>query len=419
MKKCLPLILIIFSLLFISCPSDTEPDQELNYNSDDYTSYTPQTPDAENNSHQKEPMTEKAALAYFRDEELLVGWNLGNTLDSHSGGVGGETIWGVPAVNQAIMDGVKAAGFNIIRVPITWMGHIGSAPDYHIAEARLKRVAEVVDMAHTAGLKVIINLHHDGSTPNATSEQGWLSINKSLSNPADKDAITTKFARVWIQIGKYFRNYGDWLIFEAFNELHDGRWFWSNREVPREQYELVNEWAQIFTDVVRATGGNNDKRYLVIPSYCTGMEALLTSQFVLPKDSVENKLIVSFHYYRPDGFALNGGSTTWDTSGSRNEITSKFSQLKVKFIDKNIPVIIGETGPVRNKDAAGDANRITYITFLFGQAKNNGLVPFYWDNAKFDRGGDGFGLFNRTTGLPSTTSAEFNDCIEAMINAVK
>jgi endoglucanase len=362
-------------------------------------------------------MTEGSAFEFFQKEGLVIGWNLGNSLDSFSGGKGSETAWGNPAVNQAIMNGVKDSGFNLIRIPVTWMGHIGSAPNYTISAARLNRVAEVVNLAGNAGLKVIINLHHDGATENKEKEDGWLSINKSLANANDKAAITAQYRRVWEQIAEHFKDYGDWLMFEAFNELHDGGWFWDGRSVPQNQYDLLNQWTQLFTDTVRSTGGNNERRILIIPSYCTGPEALLHANFKLPVDSAPGRQAVAFHYYRPDNFSLNGGSSTWDTSSTRSGINNLFGKMKTSFIDKQIPVIIGETGPVQNQSGSGDQNRISYAAFMYGAAKANGLVPVYWDNGAFDRGGDGFGLFNRSNGKPQ--SNEFKAVIDAMINAVK
>ena len=408
MRKKLLLLLLGLALLFsfTSCPKDDGTDKVI-------------TGTVPGKDPWPQAMSGKTASVYFSDNKIRVGWNIGNSLDSHRDGVAGETLWGNPLIDQKTLDSGKEAGFTIVRVPITWMGHIGNAPDYTVAKERLDRVAEVVGYAKKAGfMAVIINLHHDGSTDSTTNEAGWLSIRKSLANSADKQAITEKYTKVWKQIAEYFKDYGDYLIFEAFNELHDGGWFWASRVVPQEQYDLINEWNRIFTDTVRATGGNNANRYLVIPGYCTGMEALLTDKFILPNDSAEDRRIVSFHYYRPDNFALNGGGTTWETAGNKNDITSKFLTLKQKFVDKGIPVIIGETGPVRNKDAAGDANRISYIAFLYGQAKENGLVPVYWDNGVTNRGGDGFGVFSRLNGGPST-SYDAASVIQAMADAVK
>jgi endoglucanase len=304
------------------------------------------------------------------------------------------------------------------------MGHIGDAPDHHISEARLVRVAEIVGMAHNAGLKVIINLHHDGTTSSTTEENGWLSISKACQSDDEYKKITHKFVRVWKQIAVYFKNYGDWLMFEAFNELHDGGWFWASRNVPIEQYTLINEWNQLFTDIVRSTAANNASRYLVIPSYCTGPEALRSPNFRLPNDSASGRQVVSFHYYRPDAVGLNGTKSDWGTNADKNVVDNDFRPFKAAFIDKGIPVTIGEVGAVRQlypsdpaKEAQARESRKNYLAHIYGTAKKYGLVPIYWDNGVFTGNGEKFGLFNRTTGQPQ--SAEFQECVDAMIDAVK
>jgi len=394
-KKML-LLVGILSLLFVSCPSSAG-DEGIG------------------------EVFPGSALEYFLENDIDVGWNLGNSLDAPA--ETGNGSWRGVAISQALLNGVKAQGFKLVRIPVTWKNHIGAAPDYTITTARLTRVKEVVDMAHNAGLTAIINLHHDGSTDTPTSESGWLSMNKALANSADKTAITEKFTKVWEQIANQFKDYDDFLIFEGYNELHDGGWFWATRnDVTKAQYDIVNEWAQIFVDTVRATGGKNSTRFLLINSFCTGAEALLNANFKLPTDTAQNKLIVGFHYYRPDPFALKGTSATWGTSGNKSEIDTLFAKFKAPFIDKSIPVLIGETGPVKNiaeTDAARKA-RVDYASYMFGSAKTKGLIPVYWDNGSTNTDGDpnnGFGLINSTTGQP--IDAHSAAVINAMVNAGK
>jgi len=351
---------------------------------------------------------------------------LGNTLDSFSGHTGNETGWGNPRVNQELMNGVKAAGFDIIRIPVTWMGHIGGAPDYRIAPSRLKRVGEVVQMAHKAGLKVIINLHHDGATSSEQQESGWLSIGKSYKNEADYKKITNQFASVWEQIAAYFKNYGDWLMFESMNEIHDGGWGWSSafRSNPIKQWEIINNWNQVFTDKVRAAGGNNTERYLVIPAYCTNPKQTLLSSFVLPKDSAADRQVVTFHYYDPQDFGIEGNRFEWGSPADKQKTEDDFALFKPRFIDKNIPVIIGECGAVLQlypydsaKEEQARISRFDYISYVFATAKKYGLVPIYWDNGAISGNGEKFGLFDRSTGQPNSEDSEI--LIRLMINAVK
>ncbi|MDR0320383.1 MAG: glycoside hydrolase family 5 protein [Treponema sp.] len=373
-----------------------------------------------------EPISGKTAFDYFRDERIFSGWNLGNSLDSYSDGLGGETTWGNASINQEIMNGVKAAGFDIIRIPVTWMGHIGNAPSHRVAAYRLKRVAEVAEMAHNAGLKVIINIHHDGSTPSQGRDDGWLSISKAYKNARENERITLQFARVWEQIAVYFQNYGDWLMFEAMNEIHDGGWAYSTefKMFPNQQLDVLNKWNQTFLDRVRLTGGNNPNRYLIIPAYCTNPQQTLASSFVLPNDRVSGKLIVTFHYYDPHEFGIEGRRTAWGTPADRQKVDSDFAPFKARFIDNNIPVIIGECGAVLQlypNDAARQAqarqSRFDYIPHVFATAKKYGLVPIYWDNGSIRGNGEKFGLFDRRTGQPN--SADSTTLITMMINAVR
>jgi len=419
-KKRLFVTFAIFVLLLVSCRSSNKGSSE----STTYD-YVPSQPDR-TQEYPLEPVSGKTAFDYFKDEKIYTGWNLGNTLDAHSGGTGGETQWGNPPVNQEIMNGVKKAGFDIIRIPITWMGNFGMPPDYRISSSRLKRVAEIVDMAHNAGLKVIINIHHDGSTPSLLKDQGWLSISKAYKNKEAYQDITHQFARVWDQVAAYFKNYGDWLMFESMNEIHDGGWGWSEdfKMFPKMQTDIINKWNQIFTDRVRAAGGNNVERYLIMPAYCTQPQQTLASTFVLPKDSTPGKQVVTFHYYDPSDFSIFSKRSAWGTDGDKQKVDSDFAPFKKVFLDNNIPVIIGEAGAAlqlypSNKGAEDQArkSRYDYISCVFATAKKYGLVPIYWDNGVTSGDGEKFGLFDRRTGQPN--SADSSALINVMINSVK
>jgi endoglucanase len=419
-KKNLFFIFVVYALLLIACRSPSvASDSAFNYN------FVPSQPDRVR-EYPLEPVSGKTAFNYFKDEKIFSGWNLGNTLDSYSGGAGSETIWGNPAINQEIMNGVKAAGFDIIRIPVTWIGHFGMPPDYRIISARLLRVAEVVEMAHNAGLKVIINIHHDGSTPQEGKENGWLSIAKASKDSGEYASITHQFARVWDQIAAYFKNYGDWLMFESMNEIHDGGWGWGYnfRIFPMFQTDIINKWNQIFTDRVRAAGGNNIDRYLVIPAYCTIPAQTLADTFILPNDITPNKQIVTFHYYDPHEFSINGRRSAWGSAADKQKIDDDFAPFQKRFIENNIPVIIGETGAVlqlnpndRTVEAQARQSRSDYISHVFVTAKKYGLVPIYWDNGATSGNGEKFGLFDRRTGRPN--SADSTALINNMINSVK
>ncbi|GBU26667.1 endoglucanase [Treponema sp. R8-4-B8] len=416
MKKFL-LCLFIPVLLAVSCHSASVSQKEaVNL------SYKPKVPDTKND-YAPQPMSDKTAFDYFRDEGLLVGWNVGNSLDAYVSGRASETAWGNPKINQALLNGVKQAGFNLVRIPVTWMGWIGPAPDYHINEKYMERVEEVVNMARNAGLKAIINLHHDGSTVKGR-DNGWLSVNKAMASEDGYKEVTFKFVRVWKQIAEYFKNYGDWLIFESMNEIHDGNWGWGSESVQNPQYDIVNEWNRLFTKVVRGTGSNNASRYLVIPGYCTVAKHTVANYFWLPPDSAPNRQIVTFHYYEPSEFAIDGKRSAWGTDGEKQRVENDFAPFKGKFIDNKIPVIIGETGAVlqlhpddKAVEAQARQSRINYFTHVFVTAKKYGLVPIYWDNGAIRGNGEKYGLFDRMTGQPNSTDSSV--LINIMINSVK
>ena len=413
LKKKLLLVCAIISTLIACAGSPPAPL--------DFLNYVPKTPDAQSD-FSPQPVSGKTAIEYFRDEKIYAGWNLGNTLDSYSSGnIGGESVWGNPRVNQELMNGVKAAGFDIIRIPVTWMGSFGPEPDYRIMPDRIKRVAEVVEMAHNAGLKVIINLFHDGSTQSVIKEIGWLSVDKASRNKDEYNRITAQFARVWKQIALYFKNYGDWLIFESFNELHDGSWGSGNDPM---QVITLNKWTQLFTDIVRSTGGNNETRYLMVAAYCNDPKQALSQYFTLPNDSAADRLIVSFHYYDPHELGVQGTRYIWGTPEDKQRVEDDFAPFKERYIDKNIPVIIGECGAVlqlypnnQAREAQARQSRLEYVSYVNGAAKKYGLVPIYWDNGSVRGNGEKFGLFDRGNGRPNSPESEA--LIKSMINAVK
>jgi len=372
----------------------------------------------------------KTAIQYFTDEGITTGWNLGNTLDavnhwSYKSPVAEEGCWyNIPKANQAIFNGVKEQGFNIVRIPCTWTGLIGPAPDYKLSKVRLQRVAEVAGYARKAGLKAIINLHHDDNE----DFDGWLMLGDAAADQNKRTQITVKFEKVWAQIAEYFKDYGDFLIFESMNEVQDGGWGWSDdfRANPKAQIDIINEWNQLFTDNVRATGGNNANRYLMYPSYSSNFEAILPDgnykdgagevgkYFKLPDDSASGRQIVTFHYYEPFGFAhpVDGKVTTeyWGTQTQKDEVDKLFARFKKAFVDKNIPVVIGEMGPVNLQTTdTGKANRLAYISYVYGKAKENGLIPVYWDD-----GGD-FGMMSRSANQPKNehSAASFQAMVKA------
>ena len=398
-----------------------------------------------------EELSGKNAVQFLNDENIFVGWNLGNTLDavnnwSFNPPKSEETAWGNPKATQVLFNGIKELGFDIVRIPITWLGHIGPEPYYQVEETLLRRVAEIAGYARSAGLKVIINLHHDDGT-----DVGWLLIGNAVTNEAEMIKITHKFRNVWKQIAGYFRNYGDWLIFESFNEVQDGGWGWSDRfrANPKEQIDIINEWNQIFTNTVRESGGNNGQRFLMYPSYASNPRAIIPDgriewgpgpnqgwdvgkHFHIPNDTADGKQIITFHYYDPEDFH-SGVTPNWGTNTEKQTVDNLFAKVVETYTSKNIPVIIGEIGPKRCSGKFKDGTAMTeenlatarnsrnlWVDYVFSKAKECGMIPVYWDNGAYkgaEYGRDQFGIIDRRTGQPN--SDESRELIQTMMNAVR
>lgn len=352
-------------------------------------------------------------------KSLGLGWNLGNQLDSYSNGVADETSWGNRAATQATFDKLAEVGFTSVRIPVTWLGHIGDAPDYTIDKAWLDRVAECVGYAESAGLKAIINIHHDGA-----DSQHWIDIKNAAKDEAVNNQVKEQLAAVWTQIAERFKDKGSFLIFEGLNEIHDGGWGWGeNRTDGGKQYAVLNEWNQVFVDAVRAVGGENTTRYLGVPGYCTN-PSLTVEHFVLPTDVVENRLLVSVHFYDPTEFTLTAKFSEWghtgaadkkDTWGDEDNVRNIFGSLKTKFVDQGIPVYVGEIGCVHRSDERSEAFRKYYLEYVCKAAKTYGLTPFYWDNGSSGAGKECSGLIDHGTGEILNNG---QDIIDVMVKAI-
>lgn len=335
--------------------------------------------------------------------ELGLGWNLGNQLDAHINGVADETSWGNQKTTQALFDKLAAAGITSVRIPVTWMGHIGAAPGYEIEKAWMDRVAEVVGYAERAGLKVVINMHHDGA-----DSAYWLDIKNAALNADVNTKVKAQLKSMWAQIAERFKDKGSFLIFESMNEIHDGGWGWgANRTDGGKQYAVLNEWNQVFVDAVRAVGGENGNRYLGIPSYCANPDYAIDGSLKLPVDKVSNRLMVSVHYYAPTDYTLEAKFSEWghtaaadkkDSWGDEDYVQETFGKLKKEFVDKGVPVYIGEMGNAHRADSRAESFRKYYLEYICKAAKTYGLIPFYWDNGSGSAGKECSGLFNHATG---------------------
>ena len=354
-------------------------------------------------------------------ETFGLGWNLGNQMDAQNNGVAAETAWGNPKATQATFNKVKAAGFTTVRIPVTWLGHMGEAPEYKIDEAWLNRVAELVGYAENAGLKAVINIHHDGG-----DSKYWLNIKGAANNPEVHAQVLEQVGAVWSQIAEKFKDKGDFLVFEAFNEIHDGGWGWGdNQKDGGKQYQCLNEWNQKFVDVVRATGGSNATRILGIPAYCTNID-IAVDNFVMPQDAVEGRLMMSVHSYDPYDYALSATKSEWGhtadaskkVSGDNElQIRTMFEKLYVNFVAKGIPVYMGEFGCVNRETAREQAFQQYYLKYFTVAAKTYGVPCFIWDNGAKGAGNECHAFLDHATGEYCSSGAEA--AIRAMVSTYK
>ena len=330
--------------------------------------------------------------------ELGIGWNLGNSLEASYNGTPSETAWGNPKVTTTLLSAVKSAGFKTVRIPVSYLDKIDDDNGYTIDPSWLARVREVVDMCRALDLNVIINIHGDGYK---TVTGGWLYVDGS-----DQTTIKAKYAAVWTQIANTFKDYDEHVVFEGMNEIFDGTYSAPNSTY----YQNLMDYNQIFVDTVRATGGNNATRYLMVPGWNTDITYTVDSRygFALPTDSTANRLILSVHYYGNYDYTGSGNVDWWgkyaaaegltvDTWSQESYVNSQFKKLYDSYVSKGIPVIIGEMGACY-QSAEQESNRAYYIGYVVRAAKDYGLVPVIWDNGATKAGAEGFGIFTRSNG---------------------
>lgn len=335
-------------------------------------------------------------------EAMGLGWNLGNQLEASSGGLPSETCWGNPEVTKELIDTVKAQGFKTVRIPVSYLDMIGDGPDYKIDTDWLDRVQEVVDYVVNNDMFAIVNMHGDGYY---TVDHSWL----LCAEDDDKQTeIKDKYGKVWTQIADRFKDYDQHLIFESMNEE-----FNNDYGKPDEKaYDNINAYNQIFVDSVRATGSNNEKRWLLLPGWNTNIDYTAGDDynFKIPTDkgckADGKRIMISVHYYDPFNFTIDENKTAktqwgkyavknYDNWGQEDYVDSQMALLNEKFVSQGYPVVIGEFGAQDKTEKFADYNefRRYWAEYLIKAAKKNGVVCVYWDNGY--NGNKGFGIINR------------------------
>lgn len=346
---------------------------------------------------------------------IQLGWNLGNTMEAPDG----ETAWGNPKTTKEIIDMVKAAGFDAVRIPCAWNSYIENSVTCKLKESWINRVKEVVGYCIDNDMYAIINIHWDG---------GWLEENPVY---AKQEAVNAKQTALWEQIAMTFRDYDEHLLFAGTNEVHAGYGTPS-----AENLKVQMSFNQTFVDAVRSTGGKNAYRNLIVQAYNTNID-LAYNELKMPNDKVKSRLFAEVHYYDPWDFcgtnSNDGAKFYWGKEGGYTEgisnygqedhVRAQFAKMKSKFVDKGIPVIMGEYGAFNRTEAlASEAEKLKhqesrkyYLKYTTQIMRENGILPFYWDNGHV--GKDGFGLFNRKTKTVFDQNAidGLNEAVEASV----
>ena len=331
-------------------------------------------------------------------KNVVMGWNLGNSLEAE----GTETSWGNPATTADMIKSIKGEGFNAVRIPVRWGQHCDMST-MTIDEKWLSRVKEIVDWCLAEDMYVIINTHHDL----------WL---EHYPTNAKKAELNEKLGKLWTNIATAFADYDGRLAFAGLNEVNaEGNW---GLTPTQENYDVTNSFNQTFVDAVRATGGNNALRNLVVQSYRCNPTMGLTN-LVVPTDPTPNRLSVEYHYYDPYsycsgaagsynywGIAFSGkGTVTPD--GNEKSLANFFLTIREKWWEQGLGVVIGEYGCschyTTADKATQEANMQYYMKCLVSEARKNGFAAFVWDNNAYGNGSEKFGIFDRKNNMKVRT----------------
>lgn len=316
--------------------------------------------------------------------EMGTGWNLGNTMDGHTGFAPSETSWQSVTTTKGLIETVHNAGFNTVRIPVTWGLMIDDANGYQINEQWLNRVQEIVDYCVSQDMYAIINIHHDGAEQN-----GWLRVAAE-----DPQPIYEKFEAVWKQIAERFKDYDEHLIFEDMNEVTGGV---DSKDGILRDMDVIMKLNQIFVDTVRATGSNNVKRWLAVPARYTNIKNTCNDAygFTMPIDDAGH-LFLSVHYYNWNfGLQTTMTGTHWTLEMSQS-LQKEFDLLE-KFTSQGYPVLLGEYGAANKNNTEERAYHVEVVNRL---CKERGIVPCLWDIGEydFDLAPDySFSMFDRAT----------------------
>jgi endoglucanase len=312
--------------------------------------------------------------AWELQSELRAGINIGNSLDAFQGagiadyGVGQETYWGNPRITRELLQAFADKGFSTVRLPVTWSTH--TTGDYVIDSAWLARVKEVVEIALDEGFYVILNSHHDS-----------YDVNPNNTDRLEYEKVADEVSAIWAQVAPYFKDYPDTLVFETMNEPNNPNgWTWYNGKNPDPQLvDAVNRLNSDAYNIIRNSGGNNDKRNIIFATAGASIEGLNAIT-----DVPDEHILFEVHLY-PNAEVASGETTKIvHTADEIAEIQARIGA----------PVVIDECGFISDWDSsyAEDGDRsIVAAKVMFEALSKYGIPSALWDN------GYGFGILDRKT----------------------
>lgn len=379
-KKFFGVFCALLMVITVSaCSSKTQPTIKT-----EVPTQTPTKPQEPNTSIPGDDGSIRSELTAIEVARLMGnGINLGNTMEAYghiSLGTNAavssyETLWGQPITTQEMISAMREAGFDTIRIPVAWTNMMDyESGNYTINEAYLDRVEELINYARNEGMYVIINDHWDGS---------WWGMFGSGAEETRTKAMEI-YVAMWTQIATRYEKYSDHLIFESANEelgnrLNDTNVAKDSGTLSYEEcYQVTNEINQKFVDVIRGTGGNNESRFLLIAGFNTDIDTTCDSRFVMPTDTIQNKLLISVHYYTPSIYCINEGGSTW---GNQKEFEEQnaFLEKMTQFTEKGYGVVIGEYGVFIREDDSLKEGTIEYYTNFLANCDLYGYAPMLWD----------------------------------------
>ncbi len=317
-------------------------------------------------------------------ENIVLGYNLGNTLDAnpydetHSWWIpegkaptDWEKSWGQPVTTQEIIDAIAEKGFNVVRVPVTWYPHMDA--DGNVNAEWMDRVETVVNYVLKADCYCILNVQHDTGAGINPDGGGWLC--------ADMDKypeISVKYKKLWSQIADRFKDYDDKLLFESFNEILNNKQSWTAPPAGDPAYDAIRRLDQDFVDVVRASGGKNEYRNLVVNGYSAGNSQTVLDEFAVPADKHPNHILASVHSYDPYGFCNDNGE--WNIymfdGDCEKEIDAIFERVSLRFNNLGIPYFFGEFGAIDEAKDMGE--RIKYAQYMAQKFSKYDTTGLWW-----------------------------------------